>query len=380
MNQILSIPALSNAAAAQVPKGDFGSEDYEPALEVLLKSLHDESQLEPIGLFAISAQLIASLKRRRQLVARFERHPEIKDIKIEKPIFILGFPRSGTTLTHNLFSSDPANRTIRLWEMRNPFVETETEISKAIEETKAMVVVAYKLSPKLVDIHPINAEWPDECSWLFRNSFASMVHAFSYFIPSYFEWITTRDMTEDYVYYRKQLQAILSLRHGCPLILKDPCHIWHIPELLKTFPDARILQLHRDPRQMVPSFISLCRALQEGGMKLRPLPEIGEYCVNMLTTGLDRMLTSREQLPKENFTDMGYFELLANPEAAMEKLYDQLGMTLSSNGRTGIQQWLLQGKKHTGKHQYGLSDFGLTVQGIDEKFARYDERFKECFL
>ena len=79
MSQILSISALSNAAEAQAPEGHFGDEDYEEALEVLLKCLHEEAQLGPVGLYAVSSRLIASLKRRRQLVARFERHPEIAD-------------------------------------------------------------------------------------------------------------------------------------------------------------------------------------------------------------------------------------------------------------------------------------------------------------
>ena len=185
--------------------------------------------------------------------------------------------RTGTTLLHNLFASNPANRAIRLWEMQDPFATSDEDIAKAIEEMRGLVEAAYHLAPRLKDIHPLQAEWPDECSWLFRNSFASMIHGFSYFIPGYVAWMLARDMGEDYRYYRKQLQAILSLRSGNPLVLKDPCHTWHIPELLATFSGARIIQLHRNPREVVPSFISLCQTLQEGESTLRPRPE-GALC------------------------------------------------------------------------------------------------------
>nr|VFK64415.1 MAG: Sulfotransferase family protein [Candidatus Kentron sp. UNK]VFK71070.1 MAG: Sulfotransferase family protein [Candidatus Kentron sp. UNK] len=375
MNQILSAQALSNAAQAQFPEGDYGHENYQPALDTLLRGLLEEAKLEPVGLYAASSRLIASLKRRRQLVAHIEKHPETADIKIERPVFILGFPRTGTTLLHNLFASDPANRSIRLWEMRDPFAESEQDIAKAMEEMQALVESAYRLSPRLVDIHPLKAEWPDECSWLFRNSFASMVNAFSYFIPGYVQWMLARDMTEDYEYFRKQLQAILSLRPGSPLVLKDPCHIWHSPELLKTFPDARIIQLHRDPQQVAPSFISLCLALQEGAATIRSLPEITDYCLNMLTAGLEQMLAAREQLPQEHFIDLGYHELVANPEAALERLYGGLEMNFSSQAQTGIRQWLSRGSRHTGKHRYQLSDFGLTAQDVEQRFSAYNEYF-----
>lgn len=375
MNQILTTQALSNAATAQTPEGHFGDEDYQPALESLLASLHSQAQLGPIGLYAASSKLIASLKRRRQLTARLEQQPALTGSKIEKPVFILGFPRTGTTLLHNLFASDSANRSIRLWEMRDPLAEGEQQVSKAIKETEALVEAGYRLSPKLRDIHPLKAQWPDECSWLFRNSFASMVNGFSYYIPDYVNWLLARDMTEDYQYFRRQLQAILSLRPGGPLVLKDPCHIWHLPELLKTFPDARIIQLHRDPQQTVASFVSLCRALQEGGATARPLPQIGEYCMHMLTTGLDRMLTARDQLPAQNFIDLSYQDLVANPLGTMEKIYLKLDMPFTRQSHSGIEQWLAQGSKHTGKHHYQLADFGLTSTDIQQKFATYNQRF-----
>nr|VFJ69482.1 MAG: Sulfotransferase family protein [Candidatus Kentron sp. FM]VFJ70166.1 MAG: Sulfotransferase family protein [Candidatus Kentron sp. FM]VFK18105.1 MAG: Sulfotransferase family protein [Candidatus Kentron sp. FM] len=372
---ILSIQALSDAARAQFPEGDFGHEEYRPALERLLRSLHEEAQLTPVGLRATSSRLITALKHRRQLVAHGKKYPESAEIEIENPIFILGFPRTGTTLLHNLFASDATNRPIRLWEMQCPYAEGEKDIVKAMEETRALVDVAYRLAPGLMDIHPLKAEWPDECSWLFRNCFSTLSYGVNHFIPGYVQWLLSRDMTQEYRYFRKQLQAILSLRPGSPLVLKDPLHLWHLPALLKTFPDARVIQLHRAPQEVVPSGISLVRIVPVGEATIRPLSEIVDYYLNILTAGLERMLVSRAQSPQGHFIDLGYRELVANPEAAMEKLYAELGMDFSPQSRAGVRQWLSQGRRHTGKHHYQLADFGLTARDVEQRFVAYHERF-----
>nr|VFJ76384.1 MAG: Sulfotransferase family protein [Candidatus Kentron sp. FW] len=376
IDRILSIQALSDAAQARFPEGNFGHEEYRPALERLLRAYHEEAQLTPVGLRATSARLITALKHRRQLVAHGEKYPESAGIEIESPIFILGFPRSGTTLLHNLFASDTANRPIRLWEMHYPYAEDEEDIVKAMEETRALADEAYRVAPGLADIYPgLKAEWPGECSWLFRNCFSTLDYGFNHFIPGYVQWLLFRDMTEDYRYFHKQLQAILSLRPGGPLVLKDPLHLWHLPELLKTFPDARVIHLHRDPREMVPSGISLFRTAPVGEATIRSVPEIVDYYLNILTVGLERMLVSRARLPREHFIDLGYRELVANPEAAMEKLYAELGMDFSPRSRAGVRQWLSEGSKHTGKHHYQLADFGLTAWDVEQRFFAYRERF-----
>lgn len=375
MNQALSLTALERAAEAQFPEGDFGGIQFKDGFQQLLHSLQQEAQLEPIGLFAASARLVASLKRRRQLSALIDSDPSIKSLTIEKPIFILGFPRTGTTLLHNLFASDPDNRSIRLWEMREPFITGEDKISKAIKETQSLVEAGYKLSPDLRDIHPLNAEWPDECSWLFRNSFASMVLGFSHYIPSYVDWLLEKDMSEEYAYFKLQLQSILSLRPGSPLVLKDPCHLWHIPQLLEAFPNAKIVQLHRQPAQVAGSFASLCRTLQTAGASPQSMQDTGQYSLKILHAGVDRMMAARDANKTNAFIDLAYSDLINDPTGTMRKLYESLDMDYTEGSHQGIQSWLDQGKKHTGKHHYTLQDFGLETSQVNDVFKEYMQRF-----
>jgi len=237
------------------------------------------------------------------------------------------------------------------------------------------VEAGYQMAPRLADIHPLRAQWPDECSWLFRNSFATLVNAFSHYMPTYADWVMDRDMTPDYAYYRLQLQAILSQRPGQPLVLKNPCHVWHLPALLSVFPDARIVQLHRDVTDVVGSFASLCHALPEGTSEVRSDVELGAYALHMLKVGMERMLAARAALPATSFTDLGYDTLVADPLKVLRELHAGWGLSFDDAAAQAAERWLGEGKKLTGRHAYDLSRFGLSDEAVCDVFTQYTTRF-----
>ena len=376
MTRVFDEDALLRASTLQVPEGDFGDDDFRPALAALLRALEHEAQLDPRGQWAATARIIAALNRRRRLSDLLSREPAVTEVELQTPIFILGFPRTGTTMLHNLLAGDRANRAIRLWEMREPFAPRNpppTWKREVIETTSQLVEAGYQLSPRLRQIHPLRATWPDECSWLFRNSFASMVFGFSYFIPSYLEFLAQRDASADYEYFRLQLQAILFQRPGTQLVLKDPCHIWNLDALLKAFPDARVIHLHRRLEQVVPSFCSLCQALQEGGATARPLPEIGAYATDMLTHGMQRMLEVRAELEPGRIYDLDYRRLVDDPLATVGDIYAHFGLELDEGASSAMHSWLEQSRGLTGKHSYSLDMFGLDASALAQRFAPYDD-------
>lgn len=366
------------ASIAQVPAGSFGDDTFLEPMRTLLDALEAEAALEPMGQFAASARLITALNRRRRLAELLELRPEVRDQPIEAPIFVLGFPRTGTTLLHNLLAADARNRAVRLWEMREPVAPPDASESWArdtIATTEQLVEAGYRLSPRLVDIHPLRATWPDECSWLFRNGFASLVFGFSYFVPSYLQFMYARDARPDYAYFRLQLQAILSQRPGQPLVLKDPCHIWNLDALLETFPDARIIHLHRRLEEVVPSFASLCHALQEGGAKARPLEQIGAYAADMLEVGMQRMLAARERLGGEQILDLDYRDLVRGPLDTLAKIYSRFGLELDAGARASMDAWLETNRGLSGKHHYSLEMFGFDADALSRRFSPYNDTF-----
>ena len=378
MNQLLDVDALVRSSRAQVPEGDFGDESFIEPLRVFVEALEREARLQGTGQWAAAARIIAALNRRRRLHALVERTPELVEVPVEAPVFILGFPRTGTTLLHNLFASDPANRALRLWEMREPFAPADAgpDWAAQVQATTAQLVEAgYRLSPRLAAIHPLDPMWPDECSWLFRNSFATQVLGFSYFVPSYLRYLDARDARPDYRYFKLQLQGILAQRPGQPLVLKDPCHIWNLDALLETFPDARVIYLHRAIEQVLPSFCSLCRALQEGGAEARPDAAIGRYATQMLATAMDRALAVRSRLESDRILDLDYRRLVAAPLDSVAGLYDQLGLDYTPAAREAMADWLEANRGLSGKHRYSLEMFGLDPDEVASRFAAYTDRF-----
>lgn len=386
MTSALDDAALLRASEAQVPDahfGDkFGDDHFRPAYAKLLAALRDEARLTRAGEWAAAVRIITSLNRRRQLAQLLARAPELRERSIVAPIFILGFPRTGTTLLHNLLAADPNKRAIRLWEMREPFApdhqpgfDVEAWSRSVIATTEQLVEAGYRMSPRLADIHPLRATWPDECSWLFRNDFRSLVLGFSYFVPSYVEWLLAQDMTPAYQHFKLQLQAITHQRGGAPLVLKDPCHLWHLDSLLATFPDARLIHLHRPLDEVVGSFASLCEALHEGGSELRPRGEIGRYAADMLAQGMDRMLAVRAELPSERVLDLDYRELVADPIATLARIHQRFALPLDPEAIAAAERWLAESRSLSGRHRYGLDHFELDRGAIERRFAPYQQRF-----
>lgn len=366
--------ALLRAAIAQVPDADFGGEEFLPAFSRLLAALRGEAQLDRSGEWAMAARIIMSLNRRRQLSRLLARAPQLRERPIVAPIFILGFPRTGTTLLHNLLAADPGNRAVRLWEMREPFApddrpgfDVDAWSRSVIATTEQVIAAGYKMSPRLADIHPLRATWPDECSWLFRNSFTSLVFGFSDYVPSYVEWLLAQDMLPAYAYFKLQLQAITHQRGGAPLVLKDPCHLWHLDALLQVFPDARVIQLHRPPEQVVGSFASLCQALHEGGATPRTSAEIGRYAVDLLAQGLQRIDAVRATLAPERILDVDYRELVGDPLATLQRIYTSLGLQFQA--RDEAATWLAENQGLSGRHRYELHEFGLDASVVQRRFT-----------
>lgn len=369
---------LLAGAAAQVQGADFGPGDFREPLAVYLGALRSEARVNQPGTWRLVHRTIMSLKRRAQLEVLLAREPAIREAALPAPVIIVGFPRTGTTLLHNLMAADPAHRALRLWEARSPFAPVDAGPQwqeSVIEQTRQLLRVAHEAAPRLARIHPMNATWPDECSWLLRNQFTTMVLAFSAFIPSYVRFLMNRDVTRDYAYYALQLRAILHQRPGAPLILKDPCHLWHLDALLDTFPAAKVVHLHRPIEQVVGSFCSLCHAIQEADTELRPLPELGAYAVDMLRAAMERMLEVRA-IPDARFIDLPYAELTADPAGCVRRLYQRLELPFTDAAAAGVAGWLEQGRALGGRNEYTLAHYGLEAEAMRDLFAPYRRRFE----
>src|SRR5262249_40216851 len=156
----------------------------------------------------------------------------------------------------------------------------------------------------------------------------------------YVDWLLAQDMRPAYAYFKLQLQAILHQRGGGTLVLKDPCHLWHLDALLETFPDARVIQLHRPPEQVVGSFASLCHALHEAGAAPRSKHQTGSFALELLERGLERVDAVRGTLAADRIFDLDYRDLVGDPLGTLDRIHARVGRRFDASARAGAEAWL----------------------------------------
>jgi hypothetical protein len=353
---------------------------WQEALQRLLDSLQATADLDAMRQEQTARQLAHSLatRHRLQLAGPPERVPD-------DPIVVVGFPRSGTTLLQNLLASHPEHLAHPLWALRRP-LWTEAERDHAIAEAGSWLDLLHQLTPDFARIHPMHALRPDECSWLLRQSFATEVYAYQYVVPDYAAWLASADLRWAYAELAQQLGHLGHASRsgvGRRVLLKDPCHLWHLDALLDTFPRATLVHLHRAPHQVVPSLASLIAAMQSFGTRQRSPDDVGAYAYELAASAMERMLAVRADLPERHpdvtVVDLSYRELVSDPVAACHRICRAAGSATHPGVAHRITDWLDHNPagKH-GRHRYTLEGFGLDADAVTARFAPYTDRFPEA--
>lgn len=367
-------------------------DEFRPALTTLLTALGREARLSPSGRDRARERIVGELGRRAALASAESRDPDLAATPVERPIVITGFPRTGTTLLHNLLARVDGLWAPPLWQLRSPIVPVELAdadrdawAQRQRAEAQAALDLIFDRAPELRAIRPASADWPDECNWLLRNSFSTLVNAFAWFVPSYARLLSRTDMTPAYADHRRWLRALLHQRRDGArprLVLKDPLHLWQLEALIATYPDATVIHLHRDPVEVAPSFASFCATYQTVDSDApRSRAEIGAYTLTILDNGLRALERSRATLPSERFIDLPYRELVAAPGSVVGRLGRQLGFSTSHTALAGADQWLRENSQNkAGRHRYTADDFGLSADILDEQFADYRARFANLLV
>jgi len=378
MARPIDVPQIEEAAARVAASADFGDGLWRPALHALLDAIERDAAIEPVRWQRSALQFVSMLATRSRAAALLRAHPEIADTPLPSPVFIVGLPRTGTTLLHNALAGHPDLWAPPLWQLRSPVRlahddATWERIARA--ESENLLAILYQTIPVFRAIHPMRATGPDECSWLFRTSFATLVNAFTYRIPSYVDWITGADMTPYYRHYRSLLQILTWQRGGrARLVLKDPCHLWHLGPLLEVFPDATVLFLHRRLDQTLPSLASLCFALQRVESAHTDATTMAPYCLDLVERGLWPALFLRRALPAARVIDLRYDALARDLPAALATLCARTGLRGDDDAIAAMRRWPDENRQHqAGAHTYTLEQFGFHRDDLLARFRRYHD-------
>ena len=374
----LSPDVLLRSASRHTGLADLGLPDiYEP-LELLVQALEREARLTLLGRLTVRRHLVSLLETLLQLQYERALSPAVREQRITSPVFIVGLPRTGTTLLHNLLVQDPGTRAPLTWETMFPagYPESPQALRRARSKAAARLGWLHRFAPEFKRIHPVGAERPEECVALMAPGFASALFHTLYRVPSYQDWFESNAQTPGYETHFRMLQQLQFRRGKGRWVLKGPCHLFSLEALLRRYPDARLIQTHRDPLRAIPSIASL-NAMLRGifGNPVNP-EEIGRDCAARLSGALDRFLRKRETLPPERVVDAGYAELTDSPLSTVERLYDHLGWSLSATARAAMQGYLARNPKNAcGLHRYSLQAFGLDAGQEAKRFARYCAQF-----
>lgn len=358
---------------------DIDSDSWRAGLEAVLDEINTSTSFTPHGRDHIINDAVNALARRLQVHDYIQRHPEVLDTPVERPIFTLGMPRTGTTVISYLLDQDPARRSLLHWECVHPVppattatLRTDLRCLALLEEQRQML--AFVKEAKMPLPHWEDADGPTECMFIHNQDFKGLSWD-SYLSSSrYAEWlINEADMTSTYEYQKRYLQILQSHAPGT-WNLKMPSHSVHVDALLSVFPDARLIWAHRDPYKATGSLCNLWKLPKSMVMKpdVMDLADMGRNAVRQMQAHVERPLRARERIGDDRFYHMYYHDMMTAPMDVMRRIYDWAGDELKPDTEARMEKWLDEHPQNRfAPNAYSLDQYGLTIEGLQPIFAEY---------
>ncbi|MDP3859465.1 MAG: sulfotransferase [Stagnimonas sp.] len=381
----LSPEALEAAAIEQVGGlSHFGLPDHRPGLERLCASLNTEANLSDFGRGLLQQKIVEMLVNRLRIEHWFVQHPEIAQEQIAAPVVIVGLPRTGTTLLQRVLACDSRFYSMPWWESRYPVPfpgESVLEPVQRIERARGEVQVMVEAMPKLLAIHPMDADQADEEVMLMEHSFRASFNAYAN-LPSYMDWLHGSDETPTYEYLKRMLQFLQwqKRQRGVTAerwVLKAPHHLLRMGLLLKLFPGAKIIQTHRDPVDTIPSIASMIHTLWSIYGAAPDAKAAGREWNDLMVKAFHHTMAVREQNPAP-FFDVRFIDTVKQPFAVVQAIYGFLGMTLTPQAEQAMRAWMEKNSRDSrAAHDYKPEDFGLSVEQLKRDFADYRKKYIE---
>jgi hypothetical protein len=357
----------------------WGDESALTGLRQLTRALNEQARLTQAGRIAAYFNLLDQLSVRLRLIDYRTRRAEVAAQPISKPLFILGLPRTGTTILYELIAQDPAFRAPATWEVARPF-PPPTEHSHSgdtrIDTVERMLRLMEKLAPGFRAIHAIGARLPQECVYILASSFISEQFTYMYNIPDYRAWVLAQDMTAPYRWHAQFLQHLQVDFARERWVLKTPAHLVSLPYLLAQYPDASIVWTHRRPLDAIASFSSLTQTLRSGFSSGVDPFETGEQEFRYFAKAMQQGVASRRALDRGQFKDVSFNAICADPMNVVAAIYRHFGWELGDEAETRMRAYLKRRPRHLyGKHLYSATAFGLDSTLESGLYGEYLSRY-----
>ena len=379
--RVIPIDARSSMTLAERLTGlhDYGDDGFRKRLDDALDSIN-ELDLSTTGRFGVRYVLHWHLSNKLRIVDIAKRHPEVRDIAIERPIVITGLFRTETTFLHAVLAADPSNRVGRAWELFQPVGRRHDPFGDvAWRRRRANLTLALNHSfiPDQQVAHHVTADAFEECLFPLQNDFASVTIFAAWGTWSYAWKMLDWDMVPPYRNHKLQLQMLTKHHASQRWSLKCPWHLWNLDALLTVYPDARIIHTHRDVSEALASQCSLSARMISKMQRSMSMKEVGEFWLDYSRAGIDRAMSSRDSLPESQVYDIRLEDLHARPIEVLQGLYAHFDLEYDDQlTERFLARIAEEPTSQVGKHDYEIADFGLDGDQVREHFADYCDRFE----
>lgn len=371
--------SILDAARHKTGLVDWGSDSFLEPLEILTELASTSDRFTPLARVVMRQTFLQAVKNRLNFQAFVKRHAEVLDTRIERPVFVLGFPRTGTTALQNLLCLDPGRRGLQFWELTtpvpwhdNPALDEKWRIRNADRTLRA----AYLIAPEQRQVHYIDTHTYEECWPLFGNTFRVLNFDLQSGMKPYGEWLMSCDMREAYAEYKQYLQLLTWRNPADNLVLKCPEHLWFVDALLEVFPDACIVWTHRDP---VPTIASYCSLIS---MQWRTLygsfdpRELGAHITHRFHQGTQRAMAARAKADPKRFFDVNFHSFVGDQASTVREICEYFDLPYRKGMDAEIATWLEADRAdHRGAHKYSIERYGIDVDEVHERYADYIAMF-----
>jgi hypothetical protein len=361
---------------------DFGPEDFRSRLDVYADAADSDGGNTNLNRFILRNRIVRLLSQRLLLTDLLRRHPEIHDIDIEKPIIVVGLPRSGTTHLVNLIAADSRRRALPYWESQEPFpLRGEGPDADGVDprfaRSTAEHEAAMTMTPLVQAMHDRFPQAIEEEVELLDLDFASYVLEWHARVPKWRDFYLALDQDVHYAYLRTTLQALTFLRGPRRWVLKSPQHCEQLGPLIRTFPDATVAFTHRDPVAVIQSAVTMLAYGDRIRRKEIDPSGLVDYWIDRIERLLRACVRDRELIPAEQSTDISFHHLNGNEMEILSRLYATSGTEMTADAQAAFRHYLDDNPR--GKHgslRYDLQGhFGRTPSEVRSRFAFYFDRF-----
>jgi len=371
----LTIDAVLDGARAATGLSDFGAMDFVERLSIMLRSA-DEDGLNALGRSFFFNDMVRYAANRLRVEDLVRRHPEILDLEIERPIIILGMPRTGTTHLVNLIAADDRLRSMPYWESLLP-VPPAGRPDTRLADAEAGWAGLSTLLPMQKNVHELSPTHIHEEIELQMLDFSSYMIEWTTRPYRWRDWYLTHDQTSSYQYLRKVIQVLTWLRGPNRWVLKSPGHLEQLGPLMTAFPDATVVMTHRDPLAVIASCVTMNAYIDRlRRLKVNPA-EVANYWVDRIERLLRACVRDRDLLPADRSIDVRFGDFMADQMGAVRRIYAMAGLDMTPAAEAAMEAYLEAHRRDRhGQLEYHIEeDFGLDPATLRERFAFYNERF-----